>query len=66
MNHALVVNRLIHPDQLFERQPIRTFGTESQRRIHILEHVVHLCVVNPAPDNKIQMFRLPKNLELET
>ena len=50
VDHALVVNRLVHPDQLLEGQPVRTLGPEAQGRVHVLQHVVHLRVVDPTPE----------------
>ena len=49
VDHALVVDRLIHSDQLLESESVRALGPEAQRRIHVLQHVVHLRVVDPAP-----------------
>ncbi len=49
VDHALVVDRLVHPDQLLESQTVGTLRAEAQRRIHVLQHVVHLSVVDPAP-----------------
>ena len=43
---ALVVQRHVHPDQLLVGQPVRTLGPEPQRWIHVLQHVVHLRVVD--------------------
>ena len=49
VDHSLVVDRLVHSDQFFESEPVRTLGPEAQRRIHVLQHVVNLGVVNAAP-----------------
>ena len=46
---ALVVQRHVHPNQLLVGQAIRAFGSEAQRGIHILEHVIHFGIVDPSP-----------------
>ena len=48
VNLSLVVQRHVHPDQLLVGQAIRALGSEPHRRIHVLEHVVHLRIVDPA------------------
>ena len=46
---AVLVNGLVHPDELLEGQPVRALAPEAQGRVHVLQHVVHLRVVDPAP-----------------
>ena len=47
VNCPVLVYRLIHPDEFLESQSVWTLAAEPERRIHILQHVVHLGVVNP-------------------
>ena len=49
MDGAVLVNGLVHPDELLEGQPVRALAPEAQGRVHVLQHVVHLRVVDPAP-----------------
>ena len=43
----LGVHRHVHPDQLLVRQPVRALTAEAEGRVHVLQHVVHLGVVDP-------------------
>jgi len=64
---AVTVHWHIHPDELFVRKPIRALVAKPQRRIHILQHVVHLRVVDfaggvwivfgPDPHELVEMMR---------
>ena len=49
VDHALVVDGLVHADELLEGEAVGALGAEAQRRVHVLQHVVHLRVVDPAP-----------------
>ena len=49
VDHALVVDGLVHADELLEGEAVGALGAEPQRRVHVLQHVVHLRVVDPAP-----------------
>lgn len=42
------VHRHVHPDKLLVGKPVRTFVSKPQRRIHVLQHVVHLRVMDLA------------------
>lgn len=42
------VRRHVHPDELLVGEPIRALVTKPQRRVHVLEHVVHLGVMDLA------------------
>ena len=53
VNCPVLVYRLIHPDEFLESQSVWTLAAEPERRIHILQHVVHLGVVNPPSESKI-------------
>lgn len=56
----------VHSYQFLVGQPIRTLVAEAQRRIHVLQHVVHLGVVDltrgvgivlgPYPDELVEMM----------
>lgn len=59
---AITVHRHIHPDELFVREPIRTFVAKPQRRVHVLQHVVHLRVVNFAGGVRIVLGPDPYEL----
>ena len=48
----VIIYWLVHPDQLFESQAVRTLASKSERGINILQHVVHLRVVNTAPEQR--------------
>ena len=53
MNRPIFIYWLIHPDQLFEGQSVRALGAEAQGGIHVLQHIIHLRVVNtPSKQNK--------------
>lgn len=64
---AVPVHRHIHPDELLVREPIRALVAKPQRRVHILQHVVHLRVVDlaggvrivlgPDPHELVEMMR---------
>ena len=47
VDHSLVVDGLVHADELLEGEAVGAFGAEAQRRVHVLQHVVHLGVVDP-------------------
>ncbi len=49
---ALLVERHVHPDQLLVRQPVGTLRPEPQGRVHVLQHVVHLGVMNSSAENQ--------------
>ena len=49
VDHSLVVDGLVHADELLEGEAVGAFGAEAQRRVHVLQHVVHLGVVDSAP-----------------
>ena len=53
VNCPVLVYRLIHPDEFLESQSVWTLAAEPERRIHILQHVVHLGVVNPPSESGI-------------
>lgn len=67
VHFAVAVHRHIHPDELLVREPIRALVAKPQRWIHILQHVVHLRVVNlaggvrivfgPDPHEFVEMMR---------
>lgn len=46
VNLSIRVQWHIHADQLFVRQSIWTFVAESQRRIDVFQHIVHLGIVD--------------------
>lgn len=60
------VHRHVHPDELLIGKPVWTFVTKPQRWIHVLEHVVHLGVMDlarcvwivfgPDPDELVQVM----------
>ena len=50
VHHALVVDRLVHADELLEGEAVGALGAESQRRVHVFQHVVHLGVINSPPE----------------
>lgn len=66
VDFAVLVDRHIHSDEFLISQPIRAFIAEAQGRIHVLEHVVHLAVMDltgrvwivfgPYPDEFVQMM----------
>ena len=49
MDRAVVVNGLVHADQLLEGESVGTLAAEPEGRVHVLQHVVHLRVVDAAP-----------------
>jgi hypothetical protein len=49
VHHALVVDGLVHADELLEGQAVGALGAEAQRGVHVLQHVIHLGVVDAAP-----------------
>ena len=56
---SVIVYWLVHPDQFFEGQAVRTLASKAKRRINVLEHVIHLRVINTAPEQSVvctQMF----------
>lgn len=64
---AVTVHRHIHPDELLVREPVRALVAKPQRRVHVLQHVVHLRVVDlaggvrivlgPDPHELVEMMR---------
>ena len=50
VHHALVVDRLVHADELLEGEAVGTLGAEPQRRVHVFQHVVHLSVIDSPPE----------------
>ena len=50
VDHPLVVDGLVHADELLEGEAVGALGAEAKRRVHVLQHVVHLRVVDPAPE----------------
>lgn len=64
---AVTVHRHIHPDELLVGEPVRTLVTKPQRWVHILQHVVHLRIVDlaggvriilgPDPHELVEMMR---------
>lgn len=59
---AVTVHRHIHPDELLVREPIRALVTKPQRRIHVLQHVVHFRVVDLAGGVRIVLGPDPNEL----
>ena len=53
MNCSVLVYRLIHPDEFLESQSVRTLAAEPERGVHVLQHVVHLGVVDPPSEDRI-------------
>ena len=51
MDSPIIIYWLIHPYQLLESQPVGTLATEPKRRVHVLQHIIHLGIVNTAPEN---------------
>ena len=49
MHRAVLVDGLVHADELLEGQPVGTLAAEAEGRVHVLQHVVHLRVVDPPP-----------------
>ena len=56
VNCPVIVYWLVHSDQFLEGQAIRTFTPKAKRRINVLQHVIHLGVVNTAPKKGIMKF----------
>lgn len=64
---AVTVHRHVHPDELLESEAIRALVAKPQRRVHVLQHVVHLrvmdlaggvrIVLGPDPDELVEMVR---------
>lgn len=48
IHFAVGINWHVHSNEFFIRKSIWTFVAESQRWIHVFEHVVHLAVVDLA------------------
>ena len=48
MHGAVFIYRLVHPDEFLEGQSVGALGAKAERRVHVLEHVVHLGVVDAA------------------
>lgn len=55
-----VIHRHVHPDELLVGEPIRALITKPQRRVHVLEHFVHLPVMDLAGRVRI-VFRPDAN-----
>lgn len=55
MHSPIIVYWLIHSYQLLESQPVWTLAAEPKRRIHVLQHVIHLRIVNTAPNGKMNV-----------
>ena len=49
VDRAVVINGLVHADQLLEGESVRALAAEPEGRVHVLQHVVHLRVVDAAP-----------------
>ena len=49
---SVIVYWLVHPDQFLEGQAVRTLASKAKRRINVLQHVIHLRVVNTASEKK--------------
>ena len=70
MDCPVIIYWLVHPDQLLESQAVRTLASKSERGINILQHVVHLRVVNTAPEqrnkvvNKDRIFSQDNDISL--
>ena len=56
------INGHVHPDKFLISESIWTLITESQWGIHILEHVVHLRIVNFASGIRIVLGPYPDKL----
>ena len=56
MHFPLIVQRHIHPNQLFVRQSVGTLGTESDGRIHVFEHDIDFGVMDAAPEKRKQNY----------
>lgn len=52
MDCSVIVYWLVHPDQFLEGQAVRTLASKAKRRINVLQHVIHLRVVNTAPEKE--------------
>ena len=52
MDCSVIVYWLVHPDQFLEGKAVRTLASKAKRRINVLQHVIHLRVVNTAPEKK--------------
>ena len=57
------------PDEFLVRQPVGALAAEAQGRVHVLQHVVHLRIVDPAPggrgagEDKLVVFHQEKEGE---
>jgi hypothetical protein len=49
VHSPILINGLVHPDELLEGQPVRALAPAPQGRVHVLQHVVHLGVIDSAP-----------------
>ena len=58
----LGVHRHVHPDQLLVRQPVRALAAEAEGRVHVLQHVVHLGVVDPPRGARVVLRPDPHEL----
>ena len=62
MHFSLVIQRHIHANELLVGQPVGALGPEAQRRVHVLQHVVHLRVENPAGGARVVLGPNPQEL----
>lgn len=46
---ALRVQRHVHADELLVGESVGTLVTKSQRRIHVFQHIIHLCIMYFTP-----------------
>ena len=46
----IIILLQIVPNKFFESQSIRTLAAKAERGVHVLQHVVHLGVVDPTPN----------------
>ncbi len=49
MYRPVFVDGLVHADELLKGEPVRALAAEAEGWVHVLQHVVHLRVVDPAP-----------------
>ena len=54
---SVIVYWLVHPDQFLEGQAVRTLASKAERRINVLQHVIHLRVVNTPSETRIKISR---------
>lgn len=48
VHFTVIIHRHIHSDEFLVRETIRAFIAKPQRRVHILQHIIHFCIMDLA------------------